>query len=211
MTRRFGSGMVLGLVLAAPLNIHAEQRKSESQPRLTAVACDRVGIAPQAMLVAKEQSSRIMNKAGIDLSWIDAVGKSCALPISDSYITIIIAPRAPEGWATQDAMGKASLPADIHCSAPKRRPCPRAYIFYDHVRTLIEYRQPPFPYEISLGIILGHTIAHEIGHLLIPGEAHGEGIMRPHWAFQECQHIFSGTLLFQQDQARIMQRRLKSN
>jgi hypothetical protein len=203
--------MILGLVLAAPLNIYAEQRKSESRPRLTIVACDRVGIPAEALIVAKEQSSRIMNKAGIDLIWIDALGNECAIPALDSYITIIIAPRAPLGWATQDAMGKASLPADIHCSVSAQRPCPRAYVFYDHVRTLIEYRQPPLPYEISLGIILGHTIAHEMGHLLIPGEAHGEGIMRPHWAFQECQYIFSGTLLFQKDHARIMQSQLRSN
>jgi hypothetical protein len=35
----------------------------------------------------------------------------------------------------------------------------------------------------AFGIVLGHVIAHELGHLIIPGDAHGGGVMRPYWAY----------------------------
>jgi hypothetical protein len=62
----------------------------------------------------------------------------------------------------------------------------------------------------TFGIVLGHAIAHELGHLVIPGDAHGGGIMRPYWAYREWEQALKGSLLFTPSHARALQKALQS-
>ncbi len=55
---------------------------------------------------------------------------------------------------------------------------------------------------INLGDVLGHVIAHELGHLLLGTNAHSpQGIMRPHWSSEELHSLAMGRLLFTPEQA----------
>jgi hypothetical protein len=63
----------------------------------------------------------------------------------------------------------------------------------------------------AFAVILGHTIVHELGHLVIPGDAHGDGIMTPKWGYREWQQALEGSLLFRPSQARVLRQRLQSN
>jgi hypothetical protein len=57
--------------------------------------------------------------------------------------------------------------------------------------------------------LLGHVMAHEIGHLLLGTHSHSAfGIMQPHWQGEELRRIGMGDLLFTPDQARKMRARL---
>ena len=67
----------------------------------------------------------------------------------------------------------------------------------------------PSRHSAAFGIVLGHAIAHELGHLLIPGDAHGNGIMRPYWAYREWQQALGGTLLFGPGPARAIRETLQ--
>ena len=50
---------------------------------------------------------------------------------------------------------------------------------------------------LNLGEVLGHVMAHELGHLLLGSNAHSRlGIMRPHWSAEELQSLRMGKLLF---------------
>jgi hypothetical protein len=53
--------------------------------------------------------------------------------------------------------------------------------------------------------ILGHAIAHEIGHLLLPGNGHSvSGIMRARWDQKEWMLLRQGNLNFTPEQARLL-------
>lgn len=61
----------------------------------------------------------------------------------------------------------------------------------------------------SLSRVLGHVMAHEIGHLLLGLRSHSAlGIMQPHWQEEALRRIGMGTLLFTAEQARSMRERL---
>ena len=53
------------------------------------------------------------------------------------------------------------------------------------------------------GLLLGHLIAHEIGHLLLGPDRHSStGIMRPKWSRKDAKVASSGELLFTRAQGR---------
>jgi hypothetical protein len=60
---------------------------------------------------------------------------------------------------------------------------------------------------IDPGVLLGHVIAHEIGHLLLPYDAHSErGIMRAAWDKAQATNAVMGTLTFDRGQAALIRR-----
>ena len=55
-------------------------------------------------------------------------------------------------------------------------------------------------------VVLGHTMAHEIGHLLLGSNSHAKkGIMRPKWGKREVHLAKTGGFGFTDDQAERMQ------
>jgi hypothetical protein len=55
-------------------------------------------------------------------------------------------------------------------------------------------------------IVLGHTMAHEIGHLLLGSNSHAsQGIMRPTWGARDIHLAKTGVLGFTDAQAERMQ------
>jgi hypothetical protein len=53
--------------------------------------------------------------------------------------------------------------------------------------------------------VLGHVMAHELGHLLLGSNAHAEiGIMRPRWFGQQLRAVERGALFFSPEQALLM-------
>lgn len=64
-------------------------------------------------------------------------------------------------------------------------------MFYDSIKKLDEEWHSRVP------TLLGHVIAHEIGHLLLGTNAHSRmGIMRSQWHDEEVRSIAMGRLLF---------------
>jgi hypothetical protein len=57
--------------------------------------------------------------------------------------------------------------------------------------------------------ILGEIMAHEIGHLLLPGKGHSvSGIMRSHWGANEWRLVREGELNFVPEQSRFLRAEL---
>ena len=78
-------------------------------------------------------------------------------------------------------------------------------MFYDSVEKLHQ------DWHVSLSRILGNTMAHEVGHLLLGTNAHSQmGIMRPKWQGQELRRVGMGALLFTPEQGRSIQTKLLS-
>jgi hypothetical protein len=77
-------------------------------------------------------------------------------------------------------------------------------VFYDRVKRFSDTIDA-IPNSKNVGIVLGHVIAHELGHLLISGNAHTPvGIMHGEWDYKQWKMAAAGTLLFAPAQAKLM-------
>lgn len=76
---------------------------------------------------------------------------------------------------------------------------PNGYVAQIFFRQVQEFA---YTYEVDLGTMLGHVIAHEIGHLLMPANAHSPtGVMQPYWDRALVRDASQGTLTFTAAQA----------
>jgi hypothetical protein len=188
------------MVLFGPREVDGKQT-GQQRPQITLAVCDQVGIAPGIWLTAKQQSMRILDSAGIDVVWMDTNRKnSCMAESLDAYFVVVVSRNAPKGRDTFGTMGFV-VRTGSH---------PRAYVFYDLVRSFVRSYEPSDPQQSGMGVILGHAIAHEVGHLLIPGDAHGAGIMRANWGYTEWREALAGALLFHPDDVKVIQEQLRS-
>jgi hypothetical protein len=144
-----------------------------------------------------------MMAAGSKVEWIDVGGgfKAACDPDDPSfepskwphegYYLLAILPLVPPKSATTDVMGYAPVTSG---------PYPRAYVFYNRIQRFSDL-MTGMSSQSGVGVVLGHVIAHEAGHLLI-GNVHDKtGIMRADWDYQQWKEAAAGRLLFSRSQA----------
>ena len=177
---------------------------------------------------AENVATDIFRKAGVESQWIDCPSSSenarADSPDWDpkdsgdlSYFWVNISSRAR--WPTESS----ALKGDVMGVAPGTgRSRQSVYVFYSRVETLAARQRM----ELAEGIvartanepqILGHVIAHEIGHELLNLEVHSPtGIMRGNWDLRDLQEANYGELLFTAEQAELVRvssvaRRMKTD
>ena len=80
-----------------------------------------------------------------------------------------------------------------------------AFVFYEPVLRLVHTG------ERDVAQVLGYAMAHEIGHLLLPGPAHAStGIMHEGWDTDDVRRIVSGALAFTSAQDVLIRAKLDS-
>jgi hypothetical protein len=161
------AALVLTLfVLAASQTPEARSTDIPTAQSITVALCDKASVSPEDWQKAKETVDQIFSSRNLSINWFD---QSCTLPRGDRYFSVFVLSKAPEGLRSGDgALGAALVPNGGIL---------RAYIFFDRV---VEFDRSKGSGWVYPGIILGHAIAHELGHLL--GEPHSlEGIMRAVW------------------------------
>jgi hypothetical protein len=162
--------------------------------------CDQARVDKRTWESARKETIRIMEAAGMKVNWIDLDDKTrdCfpKRDLPEHAVSIIVTRGAPKNWTNNiDAMGMAVPPA-------------RAYIYFQVVRKVAKDFGNDAP--IETGVVLGHGIAHELGHLLMSGEAHGNGIMSARWTRTDWQSMGTGSLLFVKEHAERMRRELEA-
>jgi len=160
------------------------------------------GISHALLLRSEGEATNILNHAGLAVGWLDCplsaeeteLYPSCLNTIGSTEFTIrILTAREAQRIAIyRDALGQALECLGDHngCSA---------YIFYRDVPELARDG------DASESQLLGHALAHEIGHLLLGANSHtSEGIMRANWRQQELNTIGSAHLFFTDEQSERM-------
>jgi len=158
---------------------------------------------PRSVLeFAEQEASRIFMATGLEITWVDCLARqqnvpsaSCPPSRGPNHLNLRILPRGKR--VTEDSFGVAFLALDGTGTYID--------VFYDAVEKL-EHDSNSSP-----GRLLGHVMAHEIGHLLIGSHAHSNwGIMCAVWGRKELRSVEMGSVFFTGDQARRMRTRLLS-
>lgn len=156
---------------------------------------------PVATVVrAEETAKKVLQQAGIDVIWNSCGGGSgCESRLSGNYLgaqnlSLRVVTRVKT--LSNSVFGVSFLGSDGAGQYGD--------IFYNTAQTLSEIAH------VNLADVLGHVMAHELGHLLLGSNAHSQlGIMKPHWSSEELQRITMGRLLFTPQQAQSMKNKLK--
>ena len=117
---------------------------------------------------------------------------------SDSFrVAIVILPPNSRGPADVPAIALGALSLSL-----EREPI--VWIFYRRIERAAHRAA------VDPGIVLGHVIAHEIGHALLPVAGHGpSGLMRATWKRAELVDAWQGQLRFSGDEAAAIRERLR--
>jgi hypothetical protein len=170
-------------------------------PAITVAIYDDVHLSQQVLADAEDEAARVYQKAGVALSWIECKSSKtdvepdlrCQDPPSTTHLSLRIIPHASKSG--DGIFGVAFL-------SPEGT---GAYsdVSYNSVEELDR------DWHVGLARVLGHVMAHELGHLLLGSNAHSrEGIMCPRWHAGELRLASMGTLLFSEEQAQFMRDRL---
>jgi hypothetical protein len=161
-----------------------------------------VQLPAKTLAQAEQEAVRIFRQAGIETVWIHcesfntATDPRCYLAPCTKCLVMRIARKSS---STADSVfGMAFLSeTDGHGTYSD--------VFFRSVEKLHEESGA------SVGRVLGHVMAHELGHLLLGWKAHAAmGIMQPHWYGEELDALSKGSLLFTRVQATLMRKRLVS-
>jgi len=157
---------------------------------------------PESMLTqAAREAARIFQKAGVDSVWIVCQSPNtgansssgCLSRVDLAHVSLRVVP-----WSAQlgdSIFGLAFL--------SEKGVGSYSDVFYPSVEKLRS------ACDANLSRVLGHVMAHEIGHLLLGPRSHSAlGIMQPQWQGEALRRIGMGTLLFTAEQARSMQESL---
>jgi hypothetical protein len=172
-------------------------------PQVTVNIYNDARVPANVLTEALQEATRIFRKIGVETVWMECQSSkarsegtsTCHPPSGSTVLALRIVP-----WSSrigQAVFGTAFLSAEgegTYCD-----------VFYDSVKKLHE------DWRVSLSRVLGHTIAHEVGHLLLGTNAHSFiGLMRPKWQGPELRRVATGTLLFTPEQGRSIQTKLSS-
>jgi hypothetical protein len=141
---------------------------------------------------AEAETTRIYKAAGVKLVYANADGGA-----DYSYVLRIVSRALSAKEVNEQALGVAIGTKDVRGSM--------AYAFYGRIQHFTEMT------DAEPGLILGHVMAHELGHLLLPFHSHTvAGLMRAIWDRQQATRAQMGGLLFSPEQSTLIRRTIEA-
>jgi hypothetical protein len=161
---------------------------------------DSAHVPSATLRAAMQESARLFQAAGIRLVWqsnaplpedliLDMSPATAFRGASRPYLSLSILPRIPDN----------DHPRALGFALPFAHTGPQAIVFYNRIEMLAQSVCAP-PY-----LVLGHTIAHELGHDLLRSKEHSAGgLMQASWNRASWELIKQGLLSFSPLNRKIM-------
>jgi hypothetical protein len=173
--------------LLSTITCPAEAIPASETPAFTITihAYNYAAVPEKTLARANEEAGRIFRNVGLRALWVDHVLSAGDLrhphhstqSWDGTHFVVRLLTQSREGLS-KNAMGEA-LSRRI------------ANVFMDRVTEVAVVG------ELSAGQVLGHAIAHEIGHHLLGDDSHSSrGVMVARWSNQHVMRISKGDLLF---------------
>jgi hypothetical protein len=188
MKWELGSYLTMSAVLALPL------AAAEPAPSITVFVYNYAAIPPADLAKAKAEASRVYRHSGVEIEWLDCplspkeAGQfpACQLPPGPTRLAVRILSQsmAERMRQARDCFGFALYPEDGSFAT-------LANVFAHHADQISNRHR------VRQGVILGHIVAHELGHLLLGAGSHSNsGIMHVPWLPKELEGVAQGSMMF---------------
>jgi len=186
--------LAVGIVLCGSSFVWAQ-----GNPEFTVMVYNDAGVDRSSLNRAQDIVERIYQQAGVAIQWRDCTHASrtgsqeCLWTLQRTAFSVKIVRRALNlpgedfgvAFVGEDGLGQ------------------QADVFYSGIERM-ESTSPAFA-----GRMLGHVIAHELGHLLLGMNSHSRaGLMQGRWTDIQLRQISMGSLGFDKDQAKLIQAHL---
>ena len=214
MNQRLRACFTLGLILTGGLTKLCQGATADSReanPTITIHVYNYADVSPKTLIEAEKIVAGVFRKAGVETRWLDRHGKKKESSVEperfhSNDIVLHLLPRS-----TTESFGLISERLGF---APGQGPNRTdAYVFYDRAEQLAQQQRAARMTKMALGVhepcagigqILGHVIAHELGHLLGLENHSPAGIMRANWGSADWQETIYGYLSSTPQQADII-------
>ena len=186
------TGWIAGLTLMAAV-VASDTSAAESFEPLDVLVIDDVGVPGDILERGRHEASRIFEKLGIGLIWVEG-----GMPKARRYLIIIrIVSKSPGRESRyRGVLGTAAASTGNRAMV--------AWLFYDRID---EERKR---LDVDLALMLGHVIAHEMGHLLLPYGSHSvAGLMKENWDTSQAAQASRRSLTFSSEEAEAIRVRLR--
>ncbi len=201
-TFRIASSTLLILTLALPgLGRAASFESPRPNHRINVRIFNYASVSKSAFDKAQKEASRIFRRSGIEINWIEcavadksvtADPRCTAKPLATDILMRIV-PKEMVKFKRRSEFGVAFLPAEGGFGK-------YASVFHARVLGYVER------WHASEGLLLGHFISHEMGHLLLGANSHSHGgLMTAIWGREAIQRASRAALLFSSQEATRMQ------
>ncbi len=202
-TRGWGLGTLMGLGFLMVTTSGAAQEPSKqlqaAEIELTVRIYDYAGILHRTLQAARGEAAAILAKAGVETEWQlcaaaeGQMSKACNEPMRPDELTVRIV-RRPKPH--NGALGSTECGAAVENAQGLGV---YSTLYADCLDTM------PRVDGLLPSAMLGHLIAHEIGHLLLPGTDHAaSGIMCPQMREGDWNLARVGALTFTPQQAALL-------
>jgi hypothetical protein len=161
----------------------------QAKDRQLVLVYNSAPLGSEVVLAAEREVSRIFGEAAVNLTWLNCPTNAvseidpCRRRFRENPIFLQLTPTAG-AFPNETALAHAAV-------APEGGI--RAVVFFDRVQKFMAKKHPP----CSMVQMLGHIMAHEMGHLLLNLHGHTpKGIMAGPWRARQLRQAAEGTLLF---------------
>jgi hypothetical protein len=205
VNRHIGTCAVLTLSFFAPSCLAQNVSATKAVKTEVQVSVYDDAAVPSRILAAAEvQIHRIFRHAGVEILWRNCSERAeivllagCQV-IGSDHLVLRILPHALGAQVRNrnDVLGTATV--------DEQGVGYYGYAFYDRIQQMADARR-------LASALLGHVLAHEIGHLLLQSNSHSiSGIMSGRWDGGELRRISEGNMFFLPEESKIMQQRLSA-
>jgi hypothetical protein len=171
-------------VLLGGLSLHANAR-TQTAPNPVKI-CMEAGVGALLVVTQGETiATQMFANIGVGVEWYRD-DRHCKVP-PEEFLVILLSTGAPDS-KLPGALAYSRLDGGSHIE-----------VFYNRVVETVEPRRVP--------ILLGHVLAHEIGHTLEGLSRHSEaGVMKAHWDERDFMQMSDKPLPFAPEDAELIQR-----
>lgn len=197
---------VAGILLAAGLSAHVAEASGIGESGRTSVVI-RTYTQPASagdMRTARQIASAILGRAGIQAFWLECAlpgavtaDDPCTQPLKRNELLVrILAAGSADRRPRADTLGFAFVDVDAGTGS-------LATVYADRVAMMAQEAG------IASAELLGRTVAHEIGHLLLGTNQHApHGLMRASWSGADLRRNRATQWLFGSQEAEVMRQGL---
>lgn len=208
--RRLGAeGWGLGILVAMGLAISMTARalgaenpnKVTEEPTITVRVLNYTKLSDKALTEAEAQASKVFRQVGIEVVWLSCYSSKQGFEMhrncerapgpTDIQLRVLYAPEVlPSSFRHSIGFSFVPEPGEFGYLAS---------VFYDCITGMAARTGVP------QAVVLGHAMAHEIGHLLLGTNRHSQsGIMRAQWSRGEMVLAVLGHLRFTRQEAQLL-------